>query len=194
MEQGATPKMTVERRDAMVARLARTSRRERQELSAELLAMARTDAGMLCDVTPQLIEALEFPEAQTRWQCLDALAEVARVNAELVADAFDGAEEALFDEHSALVRVAAFRFLARYGATSPERSQESWPLMHEAIQCYHGNLEYRDMLVSLLEFSHGTLADEIRGSLGDRMVFDAKNGEGLIRRYSADIRAAVGGE
>lgn len=52
--------------------------------------------------------------------------------------AFEGAETALFDEISSTLRYAAFRLLCVWGATSVERSREAWPILDEAIQCYHG--------------------------------------------------------
>ena len=100
-------------------------------------------------VTPfvgSLMDALERPEAQTRWEVLDALTALVDEHAEEVAPAFEAAETALFDEDSAPVRLAGFVFLCRFGATSEERSDQVWPLLDEAIQCYHGDPEYRDML------------------------------------------------
>ena len=125
---------------------------------------------------------------------ITALAELAPQFADKVEEAFDGAEAALFDEGSAMVRLAAFRFMANFGATSEARSDNAWPLLDEAIQCYHGDSEYRDMLSSLLSFARGSISDATRAALVDRVTFDAKNGRGYIQIGSKDIIEAAGGE
>ena len=88
------------------------------------------------------------------------------------------------------MRLAAFRFLSRVGSISPERSDEVWPLMDEAIQCFHGDAEYRDMLSCMLDFVRGNISDETRSALEARIDFDANSGRGYIRTCSADILAA----
>ena len=101
----------------------------------------------------------------------------------------------MFDEDSATVRLGAFRFLCRLGASSPQRSDDAWPLLDEAIQCYHGNPEYHDMLIALLEFARGDLSDNARDALVARVGFDAENAQSYIKVFSAQIIAAAkGGE
>ncbi|MDO4538264.1 MAG: hypothetical protein Q4B54_08885 [Coriobacteriales bacterium] len=168
-------------------------RRKRQEAAGALASMAHKDVEFVVPVADVLVDALTVPEAQTRWKCLDALTCIADVHPELVTDAFAGAEESLFDESAAGVRLAAFEFLARYGSTSSERSLEVWPLIGEAVQCYHGDSEYRKMLISLRDFARGNIDKEVKASLAERMSFDAKNGEGFIRAYSAEICAIAKG-
>ena len=96
--------------------------------------------------------------------------------------AVPGAETALFDEESGPVRLAAMRFLCKLGATTENRSERVWPLIDEAIQCYHGDLEFQDMLVSVIDFSAGKLAPSVKKELGARMAFDASNGKGPLKR------------
>lgn len=192
--EGIHEEMTVEARDELVRQLEGTSRRQRQEASHRLAAMARQNVDMIVDIADVLVDALSLPEAQTRWECLDALSEVAVVDPEVVLDGFAGAEEALFDDSSASVRLAAFRFLTRYGAIAHECSTEAWPLISEAIQCYHGDPEYREMLLCLKEFVRGDVDDDVKKLLVDRMAFDAKNGRGFMRAYSAEICEIVAGE
>ncbi len=86
------------------------------------------------------------PEAQTRWEVLDALTLLVPEHAKECGAAYEGAEAALFDEISAPLRLSAYRFLVVWGATERRRSEKVWPIIDEAIQCYHGDLEYRDML------------------------------------------------
>ena len=115
-------------------------------------------------------------------------------------DAFEGAETALFDEISSTLRYAAFRLLCVWGATSVERSREAWPILDEAIQCYHGDLEYRDMLGCLYEFGQGEIDAEVAEKLALRLKFDAENGKGsylkarsseicemLVKRFGLDL-------
>ena len=178
-------------RDAYVLDLAHGNRRERQRAAHGLNLLAQEDVSVVAEIADELISALEHTEAQTQWECLNALAEIAVSDPHLVEDAFPMAEELLFEDGSAVTRMAAFRFVARYGAHGSRESERSWPLLSEAVQCYHGDSEYRNMLQGLLEFSHGSISDGVRASLVKRMSFDAKNGRGFIRTYSAEIVAAA---
>ena len=181
----------LEARDAYVENLVHGNRRERQRAAHGLNLLAQEDASVVAEVAGELVAALEHTEAQTQWECLNALAEVAVLDPHLVEDAFPVAEELLFEDGSAVTRTAAFRFVARYGAHGSQESERSWPLLSEAVQCYHGDSEYRNMLQSLMEFAHGSISDDVRASLAKRMSFDAKNGRGFIRTYSAEIVAAA---
>ena len=89
------------------------------------------------------------------------------------------------------MRLAAFRLLVRLGASSPEQSDRVWPLIDEAIQCYHGDPEYRDMLVALQELAKGAISDETRAALIARVGFDAENGYGYVRAISAEVVQAA---
>ena len=169
-------------------------RRVRQDAAHQLALLAHEDAELLRPHVDELIEALYRPEAQTRWEVFDALGELAAIDADLVAEGFDGAEASLFDETSATVRLAAFRFLCRVGASSPERSDAAWPILDEAVQCYHGNPEYHDMLLALLELAKGDLSDATREALIVRMEFDAASGVGYVKGYSAQIIVLAKGE
>ncbi|MBR3157604.1 MAG: hypothetical protein IKF14_00745 [Atopobiaceae bacterium] len=178
---------SIRRRDELVEQLKSRSRSKRQEASHGIAIMARANAAFMLEVADDLVMALELPEAQTRWECLDALSEIALIDAACTREAFDGAEEALFDEGSAAAHLSAFRFLARYGSVDPEASRRAWPLMREAIQCYHGDPEYREMLVCLLEFARGSISPEVGEGLIERMRFDAQSGTGFYRAYSKEI-------
>ena len=193
-DEDTTLEEQLELRDELVEQLMGSNRRIRQEASKGLAAMAHEDIELVSEVSGELIDALELPEAQTRWQCLDALSEIALVNPEVVLEGFDGAENALFDEGSAAVRLSAFRFLARYGMGAPERSSQVWSVLREALQCYHGDPEYREMMVCMLDFARGDLDDSVRDALVSYMSFDAKNGRGTVRRYAIEMCAVAKGE
>ena len=79
-----------------------------------------------------------------------------------------------------------------WGATERRRSEKVWPIIDEAIQCYHGDLEYRDMLALLFAFAHGQIAGTVAAELpAGRLQFDAENGKGnYARALARDIRRA----
>ena len=171
----------------LVEELAGSSRRRRQEVAHKIATVAHADASMVTPFVGSLMDALERPEAQTRWEVLDALTALVDEHADEVAPAFEAAETALFDEDSAPVRLAGFVFLCRFGATSEERSDQVWPLLDEAIQCYHGDPEYRDMLVALLTFVQGAASAATKAALAERLKFDAENGASYVKSFSAQI-------
>ena len=178
--------------EELVERLSDRSRRRRQDAAHRLAIAAREDAEFLAAFNEELVDALYRPEAQTRWEVLTALTELTRIDPDACDDAFDGAEASLFDEGSATVRLASFIFLAAQGSTSPSRSDRCWPVLEEAIQCYHGDPEYHDMLVSLIGLAKGDISDATREALAARVAFDAENGIGFIKTFSAQILEALG--
>ena len=97
--------------DALVEGLTGARRRMRQDAAHRLALIAHEDASVLLPYVDDLIDALYRPEAQTRWEVFDALGQVAESDPNLVEEGYDGAEASLFDESSATVRLAAFRFL-----------------------------------------------------------------------------------
>ena len=177
---------------ALIEELSGASRRRRQEVAHIIALTARAAPEAVAVHVDALVDALFRPEAQTRWEVLDALSAIAEKDPESVAGAFDGAEASLFDDGSATVRLSAFVFLCRLGASSPERSDEVWPLIDEAIQCFHGDAEYRDMLVALLGLAQGNASDATKKALADRVRFDAESGAaGYIKSFSAEILQAL---
>lgn len=181
--------------DRCISELSGHLRRARQEAAHTIAQMAKDDPSALeadADrVIDALVDALFRPEAQTRWESLDALAALAPAHPEAVAKAAEGAEASLFDEGSSTVRAAAFRLLARIGAASPEASDQVWPLLDEAIQCFHGDQGYRGMLDGLLELVRGNASDACRKALVERIGFDAESGRGYVKSCSAEIVAAA---
>ncbi|WP_297156859.1 hypothetical protein [uncultured Ellagibacter sp.] len=163
------------------------TRRSRQQAAQVLSAVSISDASAIAPFNQILIDALNRPEAQTRWECLDALTRLCDVDASLCSDAIDGAENALFDEESGPLHLAAMRFLCKFGAVSEQNSERVWPLVDEGIQCWHGDLEFQDMLNSLVEFSTGHLSDSVKSELAERMLFDSKNGRGALKRKATTI-------
>lgn len=175
----------------LVGELGGANRRRRQDAAHEIARLAKRDVDQLFDYAGDIIDGLDRPEAQTRWELLDALSEMARVDTGCVEEAFGGAEASLFDEDSSIARLAAFRFLTSYGATSGKRSDQVWKILEEAIQCYHGDPEYRDMLGCLLEMAKGTISDQTAQVMRSRVDFDARHGRGYIKAFSAEIVEAI---
>lgn len=164
------------------------SRRKRQFAARVVYLLAQRDPERVAENVAELIEALEHPEAKTRWEVLDALTLLIPLKAKEIGAAYDGAEAALFDENTATLRLSAFRFLCTWGATDRGRSKKVWPIIDEAIQCFHGDLEYRDMLVSLHDFADGKIEGGVASELAGRLKFDAENGKGAyIKSLSHEI-------
>ena len=74
------------------------------------------------------------------------------------------------------------RFLCNAGRQNPQTSDLVWPLIDEAIQCFHGDQEFPDMLTLLVDFSMGNLSDETKKGFSERMMFDAQNNRGYVQR------------
>ncbi len=177
--------------DELVEGLSSPSRRRRQEAAHELATYAKSDPEKVSKHIPALVDALYRPEAQTRWEAMDALTTLEPGHVEEIDPAFEGAEASLIDDESFTVRLAAFLFLCAYGSMSADRSDRAWPLLDEAIQCFHGDAEYHDMLVGLVGFARGDISKQTAKALASRVEFDAANGMGYIKSFSAEIVAEL---
>lgn len=173
--------------NALVEALSDGSRRGRQQAARVIAGIAESKPETLVPYGTALADALERPEAQTRWECLDALTKIVPLDARVCEKAVPGAETALFDEDSGPLRLAAMRFLCALGATTEKRSEKVWSLIDEGIQCCHGDLEFQDMLLAVIDFSQGKLAPEVKAALAERMRFDATNGRGMLKRRASQI-------
>ena len=69
-----------------------------------------------------------------------------------------------------------------------------WPLLDEAIQCYHGDAEYRDMLVALYDMAQGPISEKCAHELLDRIAFDTKSGASYIQALSENIAKELKGK
>lgn len=173
--------------EELVSVLSEGARRDRQQAAAIIAQAAKADPEALVPHANALVDALNRPEAQTRWEVLDALTELVPYESRTCDKGIAGAETALFDEDSGPVRLAAMRFLCKLGATTENRSEKVWPLIDEGIQCYHGDLEFQDMLLAVIDFSAGKLSPEVKKELGERMSFDASNGKGALKKRASAI-------
>ena len=171
--------------------LAGEERRSRQAAASVVSKVSELDAGLLKPYAGELADALHRPESQTRWEVLDTFEKLVAVDARLVDKALGGAETALHDEESGVVRLAAFRLLCSYAATTAHRSDRVWPLIDEAIRCYHGDAEFPAMLTSLIAMVTANASDEVKWAAAERMLFDAENAKGLLKRRASSIVAAA---
>ncbi len=181
----------------LIEALSMESRLRRQEAARRLSLFAEHRKDDLKAHVAELVDAMDRPEEQTRWQILDTLMVVGADDPELVAGAFEAAENALFEEgaRAAFSRLAAFRYFVMLGKSSPERSDEVWPLLDEAAQVYHGLPEYREMLVALADFAGGSISDASRRAVADRVRFDAQGKTGgFLKSYSQRVLAVAEGD
>lgn len=173
---------------ALIEELGGRSRLKRQLAARVVHLLAEREPSLLEPYISDMIDALYRPEAQTRWEILDALTLLVPDHAKEIGAAYEGAETALFDDLSATLRFSAFRLLCTWGATERGRSKKVWPILDEAIQCYHGDLEYRDMLGCLHTFAEGKIEGGVASELAGRLQFDAENGKGAyLKARSSEI-------
>ena len=104
--------------NALIADLEGSSRRKRQAAASTLSVAASMKPEVLTEFSNVFVDALNRPEAQTRWECLDILTNIVGVESRLCDKAIPGAESALFDEDSGPLHLAAMRFLCRLGSTT----------------------------------------------------------------------------
>lgn len=173
--------------EKLVNSLSASSRRERQVASAAIYEIAKNDLKKIEPFTKDIVDALNRPEGQTRWEALMTLTLLIPTQSKECAKAIDAAEDALFDDGAGSLRLAAFTFLCEIGKTTATRSKNVWPVIDEAIQCYHGDAEFDDMLNALVDFSHGKLDEDVKSQLAARMKFDADNSGGNLQAKSKII-------
>lgn len=166
-------------------------RRSRQAAASVVGCIADLAPAVLKPYAGELADALHRPESQTRWEVLSTFEKLVNVDARLVDRALGGAETALHDEESGVVRLAAFRLMCAYGGTTAHRSERVWPLIDEAIRCYHGDAEFPAMLTSIIDMVMGGASDNVKLAAAERMAFDAENGKGLLKRRASSIVAAA---
>lgn len=173
--------------DGLIEDLAGENRRKRQRAAGAIMTIAKRQPDILVPVIADLADALHRPEAQTRWQVLEALAVLAPFDAEACEEAVAGAREAAYDEESSFAHLAAVRFLCAYGRLDEARSEVVWPTLDEVIQCYHGDYEFQEMLDVITEFAQGSIAAGVKAGLAERMRFDATLGRGTLARKAKEI-------
>lgn len=173
--------------NALIENLSSDQRRMRQFSAAAIKEVAIKEAAILLPHVEAIADGLHRPEAQTRWECLDALSYIAFLDVSNLEEVIEGAETSLFDEESGMAHLAAIRFLCAYGAQSAKHAAVAWPLIEEGLQVYHGDPEFEDMLVAVENFVTGKIGKAIKEKVHARMEFDANNYAGAIGRHAATI-------
>lgn len=170
--------------EALIESLGDASRRVRQFSASSIRQISQIKPDILVGRGAELADALYRPEAQTRWEILEALNRLAQISRDDALHAYEGAHDALYDEESGTVRLHAFYYFVNLGASDQGWSDKVWPLLDETIQCYHGDNEFPEMLQALCRFAQGDISLETRKALIDRLSFDAEQGKGYIKRQA----------
>jgi hypothetical protein len=161
-----------------------------REYASDIFAqIARLDPKELLDFQAEIIDALDRPESLTRYNMLETILELSRLNPKIVITAFDPIEDCLYDEDSGTVRLYAFRVFAHYGATGTARSMKVWTDLSEAIRCYHGDPEFIPMLNEVITMLGGKVDQKVKDAAAELFAFDADNGKGTLKRKAAAITA-----
>jgi hypothetical protein len=172
---------------AVMEALAGADRRQRQHASRVVHALAIHDPDKLRPCADALADALERPESQTRWEILGALEKLVATDARIIDKSLQGITTSLHDVDSGVVRLAAFRVMCSYGATTARRSERVWPLIDEAIRVYHGDAEFTAMLSGVTRLVSGAASDEVKFAAAERLEFDAEHTKGLVGRRAKRI-------
>ncbi len=168
------------------------SRKKRQQASSVLAFAAKADPALVQPYADDVADALMRPEDQTRWNALNALDLMGKAGTSYSDDVLEAAEDAMYDEDSGVLREAAFRFFCGYAAASSENSDKVWPRIDEAIQCYHGNQEFAQMLTALVDLAQSdAISDGALVGLATRMKFDAGSAKGTLGMRSRQIVEAM---
>ncbi|MDR1016813.1 MAG: hypothetical protein LBL67_05060 [Coriobacteriales bacterium] len=172
---------------ALVENLSLEKRRVRQFSAQTIDQVSQTEPQLLLPYAADLIDALMRPEAQTRWECLLALAHVVPLDPPACEGAVSICEDMIFEDRNATVRIAALRFMCAYGTTLPAHAKTVWPTIDEALQVFHGDIEYPDMLTAVLYFAKSKLPEPVRKALAERLEYDAENNRDRSGQLSAQI-------
>lgn len=173
----------------LVRALAGSERTSRARAAEAVHEVACREPAALRPFGTELVDALDRPEVQTRWEILGALEELAGVDARLLDKAIAPATVSLHDAESGVVRVAAFRMLAAYGATTAKRAQRVWPLLDEAVRAYHGDAEYPAMLAAVVILVEGAAPEDVRAAAADRFEADVSHPRGTVSRRAKQVAA-----
>lgn len=175
--------------------LSSPSRRKRQEAAHAIAESMLEKPQSILSFTDDIFDALERPEAQTRWELLNSLTMIVEGNTRALAPAVHFAEPSLFDEDSSTVRLASFRFITAVGAQTKALSKKVWPMLEESIQVYHGDPQYREMLMAITEFVAAPIDPDIKKAVVARIKFDAKNSTmPIIKHLANDVLKAARGQ
>ena len=177
--------------DLLVESVQSGSRLKRQKAAATLSKLAHVNPEAVRPLNDVLIQALDNDEARTRCSVLETLLILLDQDPSIAPKASDYAEEALFDEDNGSLRLMGMRFLCKIGAANPEASLKVWPSIDEALQCFHGDVEFNDMLLAVAGYAAGEVDDTVKTGLRERLSFDSLNSKGLLRKRAQAVLDAL---
>ncbi|MDO4502762.1 MAG: hypothetical protein Q4D06_06210 [Coriobacteriia bacterium] len=177
--------------DMLVKNIQSSSRLSRQKAAATFHKLSLVAPERVVPHLDLLFAALDNDESRTRSSVLETLLVMSEVDASLVDKASGYAEEALFDEDNGVLRLMGMRFLCKIGAESPEASLKVWSSLDEALQCFHGDNEFNDMLLAVAEFAAGNVDDAVKAGLKERLSFDAEHSRGMLRKRAQAVLDAI---
>jgi hypothetical protein len=164
-------------------------RAQRSLAAGALHEVACTEPKALVPYGDALVDALDRPEVHTRWEVLGVLEELVAVDTRLVEKAVPAAIECLHDTESAVVRVAAYRLLATFGATTERRAARVWPLLSDAARIYHGDPEYSAMLAAVVKLLEGAAGDPVKKAAAELFESDLTSPDRSVSRRAKRIAA-----
>lgn len=174
--------------DALFDALGGRSRKDRQNAAQVIAQIAAQSPEAIAPHADKLVDAMGRPEAQTRWQAIEALTSLVAQYPNQAAKGAETAEEALYDEESGMLRYTAFRYFAKLAGSSKENSREIWPLLEEALQCFHGDPEFAGMLDAIVDLvQSGDVDTDIYARIASSMTFDAQADKSPLARRAKDI-------
>lgn len=189
MQKGVVSKFdpSVLNMDKLVSDISSNSRLSRQKAASTFSKLARVEPERVLAHLDLLFAALDCKEARTKAAVLETLAVLSAHDSSLVEKVYDYAEEALFDDDDGSLRLMGMFFLCKAGAVNQQASLRAWPLIDEALQCFHGEPEFCDMLTFVSEYA-ATLEDSsIKEGLKSRLSFDAESSSGILRKRAQSI-------
>lgn len=179
-------------RKQVVDALSCDSRALRQYASTVLLAVSETDPALLVEHSEDIIDGIHRPEPMTRYHVLQTIDNVINADARVIDKHLELVESCLYDEDSAKVRGSAFNVLAHYGSTTIKRSETIWPSLAEGLRCLHGDLEFGNMLSSLILLLEGKCSDIVREEAAELFKFDVNSTDVSLRKKARYIRTLAG--
>ena len=162
------------------------SRPLRQYAAQVLLDVAEEDPAAVQEFESEILDAMNRPEPMTCYHALRMVELLVGEDARVVERAFDDIEACLHEE-SGMVRLSAFRALARFGSTTERRSERAWPSMADALRCYHGDTEFVAMMNALTDMLDGKVSDQVKIEAAQLFEFDVQNTDNFLARKARQI-------
>lgn len=176
----------------VVRALAQENRALRQHAAEVVLGVALKEPKKLMPFTAEILDSLERPESMTRYNILQAIDELQKLDKDLIVESIDIIEEHLYDPSSANVRGSAFSVIANYGAVSGERSEQVWPMLEGALRVLHGKAELPNIISHLIIMLEGEATPIVHQNAADIFKYDCKSNDLGLRKRARYICEMAG--